>query len=186
MLREVATLAFEDRLASALMDLPEKIVPGPKATMRCCIYKERAIIGSRIKLAMGGNAANPNVVEVLASPATSAPSRIHRERRLPRLPRQPLHARLPPRAISIVNHRAQIDHDLCIGCGKCLAACPFSADHQDQRPCERSCKLGASRWARTERQKSIMKNALTAAAASTSAPSARSWTNPFSWTPSVS
>ena len=65
-LREVARLAFEDQLDSgALLDIPAKIMPGPKPTMRCCIYKERAIIGERIKLAMGGNKKNPNVVEVL-------------------------------------------------------------------------------------------------------------------------
>ena len=33
--------------------------------MRCCIYKERAIVGQRIDLASGGNKANPNVIEVL-------------------------------------------------------------------------------------------------------------------------
>lgn len=33
--------------------------------MRCCIYKERAIISQRVKLAMGGDKGNPNLVEVL-------------------------------------------------------------------------------------------------------------------------
>lgn len=53
-LREVATLAYEDRLSTGILDIPETIVPGPKATMRCCIYKERAIVNERVKLAMGG------------------------------------------------------------------------------------------------------------------------------------
>ena len=39
--------------------------PGPTATLRCCIYKERAIINSRVKLAMGGDKSNPCLVEVL-------------------------------------------------------------------------------------------------------------------------
>ena len=42
-LREVATCAFEDNLEKGLLDIPEKIVPGPEPLMRCCIYKERAI-----------------------------------------------------------------------------------------------------------------------------------------------
>ena len=33
--------------------------------MRCCIYKERAIVEERIKLAMGGDKNNPNVIEVI-------------------------------------------------------------------------------------------------------------------------
>ena len=66
-LTEVARLTWEDRLqtGTAILDIPEKIIPGPTATLRCCIYKERAIINSRVKLAMGGDKANPCVVEVL-------------------------------------------------------------------------------------------------------------------------
>ena len=40
-------------------------MPGPHALMRCCIYKERAIVNERVKLAMGGDKDNPNVIEVL-------------------------------------------------------------------------------------------------------------------------
>ncbi len=36
-----------------------------KPTMRCCIYKERAIVEERIKRAMGGDTSNPNVIEVI-------------------------------------------------------------------------------------------------------------------------
>ena len=38
-LREVARLAFEDRLEEGLLGIAETIVPGPLPTMRCCIYK---------------------------------------------------------------------------------------------------------------------------------------------------
>ena len=64
-LTEVARLAWEDRLQTGILDVPEKIIPGPTASLRCCIYKERAIINSRVKLAMGGDKTNPSVVEVL-------------------------------------------------------------------------------------------------------------------------
>ena len=33
--------------------------------MRCCVYKERAIVSERIKLATGGDPLNPNVIEVI-------------------------------------------------------------------------------------------------------------------------
>ncbi|MFR6185490.1 MAG: hypothetical protein ACLUJG_08015 [Lawsonibacter sp.] len=60
-LTEVARLTWEDRLqtGTAYSGHPEKIIPGPTATLRCCIYKERAIINSRVKLAMGGTRATP-------------------------------------------------------------------------------------------------------------------------------
>ena len=64
-LTEVSRLTWEDRTQTGILDIPEKIIPGPGASLRCCIYKERAIINSRVKLAMGGDKANPCVVEVL-------------------------------------------------------------------------------------------------------------------------
>ena len=36
-LREVARLAFEDRLLENVTDIPKTIVPGKNPTMRCCI-----------------------------------------------------------------------------------------------------------------------------------------------------
>ena len=56
-LKSVAQLAWEDRLATGVLDIPEKLVPGPEAKMRCCIYKERAVINDRVKMAMGGDKA---------------------------------------------------------------------------------------------------------------------------------
>jgi len=64
-LSQVARLAWEDRLLENLTDIPKAIVPGNKATMRCCVYKERAIVSERVKLAMGGDKTNPNVIEVI-------------------------------------------------------------------------------------------------------------------------
>ena len=52
-LREVARLAWNDTLLENVMDVPKTIVPGNEPTMRCCVYKERAILGERVKLAMG-------------------------------------------------------------------------------------------------------------------------------------
>ena len=64
-LREVARLAWEDKLMENVMDIPKKLSPGKEPTMRCCVYKERAILGERVKLAMGGDKENPNVIEVI-------------------------------------------------------------------------------------------------------------------------
>ena len=72
-LREVARLAWEGKLMEKVTDIPETLVPGPKATMRCCIYKERAILAKRVGLAMGGNRENKNVIEVISIACDECP-----------------------------------------------------------------------------------------------------------------
>ena len=52
-LREVARKAWDDTLYEKILDIPKIIIPGPTPTTRCCIYKERAIVEERIKIAMG-------------------------------------------------------------------------------------------------------------------------------------
>ena len=64
-LKEIIRCAYDGDMSGVYTDIPKKIVPGPKASMRCCIYKERAILQERIKLALGGNKDNPNIVEVI-------------------------------------------------------------------------------------------------------------------------
>ena len=54
-LREVARGAWNDTLLENILDIPHIIVPGNVPTMRCCVYKERAIVADRIKMAMGGD-----------------------------------------------------------------------------------------------------------------------------------
>ena len=64
-LRSVARHAWEDDLLENISEIPKEIVKGPEATMRCCIYKERAVVGERVKLAIGGNKENSNIIQVL-------------------------------------------------------------------------------------------------------------------------
>ena len=47
-LREVARHAWVGDLLEKVTDIPEIIVPGNTATMRCCVYKERAILSKRV------------------------------------------------------------------------------------------------------------------------------------------
>ena len=58
--------AYDNGLNNEIFhDIPIKIMPGPQASLRCCVYKERAILQERLKLAMGGDKDNKNVVEVI-------------------------------------------------------------------------------------------------------------------------
>lgn len=140
-LREVAGLAWEDRLQTGILDIPERIIPGPKATMRCCIYKERAVVSSRVKMAMGGDRSNPCVVEVMDVACDECPVTEITVGPACRgcIATRCVHS-CPKQAITVVDHRAQIDHSKCITCGKCISACPYGAIEKNQRPCERGCK----------------------------------------------
>lgn len=143
-LTEVARLTWEDRVQTGILDVPEKIIPGPEANLRCCIYKERAVVGSRVKMAMGGDKTNPNVVEVLPIACDECPITEITVSASCRgcLATRCVHA-CPKDAISIVDHRAHIDHSKCITCGKCMSACQYSAIVKTQRPCEKGCPVGA-------------------------------------------
>ena len=43
-LRTVSRLAFEGRLEEERDNIPFKLIPGPKAQFRCCVYKERSSV----------------------------------------------------------------------------------------------------------------------------------------------
>ena len=49
-LKEVARATYDGTLLEEYNEIPKKISPGPDSNMRCCIYKERAIVADRIKL----------------------------------------------------------------------------------------------------------------------------------------
>ena len=76
-LYEVAKLAWEDQLVDDKRDeLPGKMIPGPQAHYRCCIYKEREVIRQRVRLAEGkcptGRNTN-NVVQVINAACEECP-----------------------------------------------------------------------------------------------------------------
>lgn len=144
-LREVARLAWNGDLLEHITDIPKTIVPGKQSTMRCCIYKERAILGERVKLAMGGDRQNPNVIEVIDIACDECPLGGHT---VTDSCRGCLAHRCedvcPRHAITFdENHVAHIDKSLCVECGRCAKVCPFGAITNRRRPCEKACKVGA-------------------------------------------
>ena len=46
----IAVVRIDDTLLENVLDIPKNIVPGKTPTMRCCVYKERAIVQERIKM----------------------------------------------------------------------------------------------------------------------------------------
>lgn len=144
-LREVAREAWADRLAQTAIDIPKTIVPGKIPTMRCCVYKERAILAERVKIAMGGNQDNPNVIEVIDIACDECPMGGYE---VTNACRGCLAHRCEDAcrfgAITFdQNHVAHIDKTKCKECGGCAKVCPYSAIHNYKRPCETACKVKA-------------------------------------------
>lgn len=134
----------EGKLHTAGLDIAYEISPGPKSTMRCCIYKERAIVNERIRMALGGNRSNLNPIEVIPMACDSCPIGGYEVGASCRgcLAHRCQHA-CPRNCISFENERAVIDKSKCVNCGRCADACPYSAITKLIRPCERACKINA-------------------------------------------
>ncbi len=144
-LREVARHAWNDTLLRNILDIPEKIVPGKTSTMRCCVYKERATLAEYVKIAIGGNKNNPNVIEVVDIACDECPAAGYE---VTSSCRGCLAHRCEEAckrgAISFDhNHVAHIDKSKCVECGQCAKVCPYSAIVNRKRPCQAACKVKA-------------------------------------------
>jgi len=144
-LREVAQRYFDGRLLRTVSDIPQILAPGKEATMRCCVYKERAILAQRVKLAMGGDPDNPNVIEVIGIACDECPVGGYEVTGACRGCIAHRCESVCPRDAIAFDHRqkARIDKSKCIECGACAKVCPYSAIADNKRPCENACQAGA-------------------------------------------
>ncbi len=144
-LREVARHAWNDTLLENIVEIPKMIVPGKTPTMRCCVYKERAILSERIRIAMGGDRDSSNVIEVIDIACDECPAAGYE---VTGSCRGCLAHRCEDvckrGAISFDhNHVAHIDKSKCVECGMCAKVCPYSAIINRKRPCQVACKVKA-------------------------------------------
>ncbi|MBQ1267693.1 MAG: 4Fe-4S dicluster domain-containing protein [Proteobacteria bacterium] len=144
-LREVARQAWAGTLLQNMLDIPKKIVPGRVPTMRCCVYKERAILAERVKIAMGGDPENPNIIEVIDIACDECPAAGYSVT-------DSCRGCLAHRCEDVCkrgaisfdhNYVAHIDKTKCIECGQCAKVCPYTAIVNRKRPCQNACKIKA-------------------------------------------
>ena len=165
--KEVANLAYHsENLKDDIEALPYKIVDYDEPVFRENIYRERAIIRERIRLAMGLSLRPENVpvhvtqgleesnisekyyepplMQVIPSACNACPENQYEvTNKCMGCMAHPCNEVCPRGAISMVNGKSVIDQNKCIKCGKCKAICPYDAISHQVRPCAAACGVNA-------------------------------------------
>ena len=164
---EVAKLAYEGGdYYTRLEKLPYELMPGEVGTVRESIFLERAIVGERIRLAMGlplrdvsehtllsdgveesaiaEKYYDPPLINIIKYACHACPDTHYEVTNACQgcLARHCSHA-CPKGAIHFEHGQAQIDQTKCIKCGKCKAACSYQAIIKFFRPCQEACGMDA-------------------------------------------
>ena len=148
---EIARMAYEGGdYAKRLEELPFKIIPGEIGSYRDSLFLERAVVGERLRLAMGlpcrsaaEHAPLSENIEAADRPETyytpplinvikfacngCAEKRVLVTEGCQGCLAHPCMEVCPKDAISLVQGKSVIDQAKCIKCGKCLETCKFGA-----------------------------------------------------------
>lgn len=144
-IKEVARLAWDGKLMENILDVPKIIVPGKVPTMRCCVYKERAILGERVKTTLKTKEETHNVIQVIDIACEDCPASGYEVTSSCRgcLAHRCFET-CKMGAISFDQHHvAHIDKTKCVECGACSKVCPYTAIINRKRPCQIACKVKA-------------------------------------------
>ncbi len=148
-MEEICKLAWADQLDAEHKDeVVYEIIPGPKPSYRCCIYKEREIVRQRIHLACGENLptkkGSKNIVQVIEPACDDCSIATYSVTNVCRfcLGKSCLNS-CKFGAIYPGETKMHIDPEKCKECGMCAKACPYEAIIHRVRPCKKACPVGA-------------------------------------------
>ena len=162
---EVARLAYDGDY-QRMEEIPYTIIPGEEAKYRESIFLERAIVGERVRVAMGlplqpvdhpsriteglsesaiaDKYYDPPLINIINYACHACPTKQYRiteycQGCLARSCQQVC----PKDAIRYVNGKSYIKQDQCIKCGRCAEACQYNAIIKLERPCQKACGMDA-------------------------------------------
>lgn len=166
---EVARLGFKasaDTLLDDMEAIPYKLVNEDTEKYRESVYRARAIVRERLRLAMGLSlrpedkpvhltagveASNisekyyePPLMQVIPSACECCEENMYEVSNVCKgCLAHPCKEICPKDAISMENGYSYIDQTKCIKCGKCKSVCPYDAIAKKERPCKKACGVGA-------------------------------------------
>ena len=166
-LEEICSMFYKGTLEKEINHLPWNIIPkGSEAAFRCCVYKERAILALRALAAFGYSVNEVDEAIPLSEyVGQDNPKFDHTSNKLLTVMESACSACVKSRytvselcqgclsrkcenvcafnAVTVSNHKAQINQDKCKSCGKCKEACPYGAILKLTVPCEEACPVNA-------------------------------------------
>ena len=164
---EIARMAYEEQSPEEVLEeLPYKIIPGEVATYRDSIFLERAVVGERLRVAMGmslrkitehapiSKGVEPSIIEekyyepplinVIKFACNACPEkRVMTTEGCQGCLEHPCVEVCPKKAVHMEGGRSHIDESSCIKCGKCKSVCPYDAISKKERPCAKACGVNA-------------------------------------------
>lgn len=163
--KKVAELAYSGNY-DHVDELPYEIIPGEVASYRESVFKERAIVAERIRLACGLNVRTAAEHAPISKDFKNAIStdRVFETPLVNVIPfacnacpplayevsdncrgclAHPCTSACPVKAISIIDGKSVIDKEKCVKCGRCAESCPYNAIVKYDRPCAAACGVNA-------------------------------------------
>ena len=161
----IIKLQLEGNLQKGVHYIPKQMAPKGSEPFSCCIYHDREILRQRVIARLGCSVEKLDEEAALEDFANEA-----LERESPTWPMltvlheachacvrskymvtngcqgclaRPCTMNCPKKAITVTNHHAKIDENMCSNCGLCMQNCPYHAIIKIPVPCEESCPVGA-------------------------------------------
>ena len=146
LMKAVAKYAFEGVYDEKRDQIPYELSPGPNATFRCCVYREREVLRERIVLAEGGTLHEDdyNMIQVIPAACHGCPiTRFSVTDNCQKCMQKACQNACKFGAITMGSRKAEINPDKCRECGQCAKACPYNAIADLVRPCKKACPVDA-------------------------------------------
>lgn len=162
----IAKLFKEGRLVEEIDRIPIEMAPRDGEAIRCCVYKDRAVLKYRAMSLLGHGVEDekdelttlsqyaaealtrrrapspePSVLDVACDSCTKGSHLVTDACR--GCVARPCTTACPKGAVTVVNGRALIDQERCINCGLCARECAYHAIIYRPVPCEQACPVEA-------------------------------------------